>query len=85
MTAQPAVRAAEELAAAKRRYELVAGAAKAGFGPETKGAERKAKATELRAAGCLLDDIAALFGVSRERIRQILGLAKRQPRSTVAI
>jgi hypothetical protein len=74
MTA-PRSPALERLAAAHRRYELMAEAVAAGFGPDTKGAERKAKVLELRAAGCTIAEIADLFGVSGQMIRQLLGLA----------
>jgi hypothetical protein len=51
----------------------VAEARLAGYGPETKGPERMAKAKELHATGCTLASIGSLFGISTERVRQIVG------------
>jgi hypothetical protein len=69
----------EAEAARQHRAQIVAEARLAGYGPETRGPERTAKARELYAAGCTLASIASLFGISTERVRQIAGL---KPRST---
>jgi hypothetical protein len=63
----------EAEAARQHRAQMVAEARLAGYGPETRGPERMAKAKELHAAGCTLASIASLFGISTERVRQIVG------------
>jgi sigma-70-like protein len=55
-----------------RREQLLRAAAAAGYGPSSAQCQRLAKARELRWQDCTLDEIGALFGISRERVRQLL-------------